>query len=362
MVACVRGLDDIAKYRRFRLLRPPHAVHHAPRAWWLYAARCHGYRRISVARRLEIARDNRRYLAIYTRIITNPNETLSADQKEHKDRIEKERTYDELRVLRECSMSQIPTPEGATAQANQGRSMLVQWFPQWWGWYNTGPPVGAAGEAAPSKSSPPTTPSSSSTNHSNANDPTKDQHQLEDELLNALAGSVENNSLLKRDAVFGKFTFTLARGTLDVCTGNQAEPSASQLQLKLQFENLTLNIESRPRSASHYVGLSLGSVFVKDHITNNPDFPDLIRPQQKDEPLLVHSRLARTAATTAAQQQRLNAAEPLFQLNYERRPLAHNTDYRLHIKSQSLDIVYNVDAIRWIIDFVMRPHQVSLCQ
>ncbi len=27
MVACVRGLDDIAKYRRFKLLRPLHSVH-----------------------------------------------------------------------------------------------------------------------------------------------------------------------------------------------------------------------------------------------------------------------------------------------------------------------------------------------
>lgn len=366
MVACVRGLDDIAKYRRFRLLRPLHSVAHDARAWWLYAARCHGYRRISIERRMQIARDNRKYLSIYAKIIANPNETLSADWKEHKDRVEKERTFDELRALREIAMGQIPTPEGATAEANQGRSMLVQWFPQWWGWYNTAPPVAAAAAASatdaaaassPSNATPPHTPLSSG---STTSDPsTKDQ--LEDELLNALAGSVENNSLLKRDAVFGKFTFTLNRGTLDVCSGTQIDTAAAAtLMLKLQFENLILNIESRPRSASHYVGLSLGSVFVKDHITNNADFPDLIRPQQKDEPLLTHSRLQRNATTV---QQRLNAAsiaaEPLFQLNYERRPLAHNTDYRLHIKSQSLDIVYNVDAIKWIVDFVMRPHQVQ---
>lgn len=30
---------------------------------------------------------------------------------------------------------------------------------------------------------------------------------------------------------------------------------------------------------------------------------------------------------------------------------------RLHIKSQSLDIVYNADAIKWLLDFFVKPHQ-----
>lgn len=101
MVGCVRGLDDIAKYRRFRLLRPLHSVHHNPRDWWLYAARCHGYRRVSMERRFEIIKENRKYLAIYSKIIVNPNENLTPDLKEHKDKVEKDRTYEELQILRE---------------------------------------------------------------------------------------------------------------------------------------------------------------------------------------------------------------------------------------------------------------------
>lgn len=216
--------------------------------------------------------------------------------------------------------------------------MLVQWFPQWWGWY------GASAQSSLQQQPSSLNPLESSP---------KDQHQLEDELLNALADSVENNSILKRDAVFGKFDFTLRKGTLDICSGSPC--SINKLMLQLQFENLILSIESRPRSASHFVGLSLGSVLLKDHITNNSEFPDLIKPQVKDESI-THSRMHTQRVNSRAGQ--LTNSEPLFQMNYERKPLSYNTDYRLLIKSQSLDIVYNVDAIKWIVDFVMKPHQV----
>ncbi|XP_037024186.1 vacuolar protein sorting-associated protein 13D isoform X2 [Bradysia coprophila] len=338
MVGCVRGLDDIAKYRRFKLLRPLHSVHQGPRAWWLYAAQCHGFRRISADRRFKIAKDNLEYIEIYSKIIKNPNEVLTTKLKEHKDAVEKERSYDELKLLREICMLRMPTPEGLSNETNQGRSMLVQWFPQWWGWY------GSPAQTSSSQQQ------SSSLIALDATTP-KDQHQLEDELLDALADSVESNSILKRDAVFGKFDFTLRKGTLDICSG-----SANKLMLQLQFENLILSVESRPRSASHFVGLSLGSVLLKDHITNNSEFPDLIKPQVKDESI-THSRL-HTQRANSRNSGLLNNTEPLFQMNYERKPLSHNTDYRLLIKSQSLDVVYNMDVIKWIVDFVMKPHQV----
>lgn len=278
-------------------------------------------------------------------------------------------------------MTMIPTlPDVGQTEANQGRSMLVQWFPQWCGWYNKSATSNTPTPTTSSLDSPLLSPSYHQPSTAFLGEPPKDQTQLEDEILNALAGSVENNSLLKRDAVFGKFNFILKKGTLDVCTGTSAQiplnqTVASKLMLQLQFQNLLLTIESRPRSASHFVGLSLGSIFVKDHITVDSEFPDLIRPQQKDEPiapLVIHSRLHRVsrfamnAAAAATMSQPVAPAapavaasppEPLFQMNYERKPLTYNTDYRLQIKSQSLDIVYNVDAINWIVDFVMKPHQ-----
>lgn len=101
MVECVRGLDDIAKYRRFRLLRPEQSVHESPKAWWIYAGRCHGLKLVPKQQLREITKENLRYIDIYAKLIVNPNETLTNEQRELKDKIEKERNYYELKFLRE---------------------------------------------------------------------------------------------------------------------------------------------------------------------------------------------------------------------------------------------------------------------
>lgn len=105
MVECVRGLDDIAKYRRFRLLRPDKNVTESPKAWWIYAARCHGFDLMRQRHRThDVTKENLRYLDLYTKLIINPNETITSEQKEFKDRLEKDRTYYELKFLREVSI------------------------------------------------------------------------------------------------------------------------------------------------------------------------------------------------------------------------------------------------------------------
>lgn len=48
-------------------------------------------------------KDNLRYIEMYTKLIINPNETLSNEQKDFKDKVEKERDYYELKFLREVS-------------------------------------------------------------------------------------------------------------------------------------------------------------------------------------------------------------------------------------------------------------------
>ena len=95
---------------------------------------------------------------------------------------------------------------------SQGRSILVSWFPQWWGWYST--PAAAPsspqqqGEAAAATAAVTVAPNEKVSTATAA---------LEDEILDALADSVENNTLLKRDTVFGQFNFTLKQGTFNLC-------------------------------------------------------------------------------------------------------------------------------------------------
>lgn len=342
MVECVRGLDDIAKLRRFRLLRPQKSIKESAKDWWLYAARCHGYllrdRHYSKARTL----DDIRYIELYTRTLINPNETLSIEDKDLKDKVEKERYYDNIIHLREYCFQKVPSQSNGANSSNQNRGMLSQWFPQWW--YSNA-------------SKPPAVPEETPVTPETPNDESSRELQFEDEILNALAkDAVDSNSLFKRDAVFGKFDFTLKKGTLDICTGTICNDRKSVIQLF--FENLLLNVESRPRSGSHFIGLSLGTVLLKDHLTPNTEFPDLIKPQFSDESSQlnlssrgnrVQNQRGRTTLTPQSSNSSTNQiaiAEPLFVMNYERKPLSYNTDYRLYVKSQSLDVVYNTGEFK----------------
>lgn len=96
-------------------------------------------------------------------------------------------------------MNSVQLPELSSNNGkSKGRSMLVSWFPTWMGWYSSGSPENV------SSSSPEAT-------------------QLEGEILQVLADSAENNTILKRDAVFGHFNFCLKRGTLNLCTVQENE-------------------------------------------------------------------------------------------------------------------------------------------
>lgn len=97
-------------------------------------------------------------------------------------------------------MRKVPksTPVSTPDKPSSGRSMLVHWFPQWWGWY--GPPA----EPAPAPEPEP------------APAPAPSPPQLEEEILDVIADSLDNNTLLKRDTVFGKFEFVLNKGSLNL--------------------------------------------------------------------------------------------------------------------------------------------------
>uniref|UniRef100_A0A182P4B8 UBA domain-containing protein n=1 Tax=Anopheles epiroticus TaxID=199890 RepID=A0A182P4B8_9DIPT len=391
MMQCVRGLDDIARYRRFKLQRPTLPVAECARDWWRYAVRCHGLCRHLGADPYVIAKENLQYIRIYMRIVANPNEVLSSANKQFKDRIERDRTFDELRLLRDVCMMQMPKLEktnvSSPTTATAGKSLLVHYFPQWW--YSKNNNNNTSTESNEQQRTPPGTGEDDVSVAGSFDDPNgqlalmpaadgatywgHDGEQplspvssFEDEILDALAGSVESNSLLKRDAVFGKFNFILKHGTLDFCSSVEMAP-----KLQFLFQDLKMDVESRPRSGSHYVGLSLGSILIKDRLTPNSQFPDLVKPQQKDElnvkvsigggsslgstPL--SGRSSGRLSTASLPADASAGTEPIFQLQYERKPLSYETDYRLMVKSESLDIVYNMDAVRWLIDFLAKPHQ-----
>lgn len=374
MVGCFKGLQSIERVRRHRRYRPDCSVTDDPKAWWIYLARCYCPRLKQSNRSctwedvLKLARENVKYVATYEQLLSNPSITLQPQAKELKDTVEHNRSLEELRTLREISMRRVrpvPDPADRTSASitppntSTGRGILYQWFPTWWGWSETGEII--------------------STNDSQES--TVEQ-QIEGQLLDALADTVDNNSLLRRDVVFCQMNFTLKEGTFHLCSEKHAEDREEMQEdnkksvLELHFENVQLNLESRPRTSSQRISVSLGALYVWDRLTKDTVFPVLVAPQGHDSaPSALSTRGPRAfppglqrlrnqssssigATSTPNTARRTSQIEDsLFELVYEHKPFNSNSDYRLHIRSQSLDVVYNPTAVEWLTNFFTQPYQ-----
>lgn len=97
--------------------------------------------------------------------------------------------------------------------------------------------------------------------------------------------------------------------------------------LELEFKNLSLTILSKPRSQSHLVELSLGTLNLKDKTTPNSLFPILVGP-----PGFERSHGARPRGLQSPRfnlsESRLEDNTDLFFLSYEKRALSTGSDYK----------------------------------
>ncbi|CAH1990127.1 unnamed protein product [Acanthoscelides obtectus] len=346
IVSCVRGLDDIARLRSYRRFKPSSSVKQDPKAWWLYAiSNFYPGGQPNVCRPrptwencIRRARQNVKYVEVYKKLLVSPTAALGPEEVKLKNEVEWEREFDELKTLRELAMSSVklPNPNGTTTAAKStGRSIVFSWFPTWMGWYSSGSAESSA------TSSPEAT-------------------QLEGEILQALADSAENNTILKRDAVFGHFNFCLKTGTLNLCTVGEHGSDSSPM-LELEFKTLSITILSKPRTSSHTIELSLGAVFLKDKITLNTMFPVLVGPPGFDRTAVPRGKgpNPRFSANNSRVEDTL---DHLFYLEYEKKPPNSVCDYSLRVKSKCLDVVYQPNAVKWLTEFVCLPHQRDITQ
>ncbi|KAJ8964860.1 hypothetical protein NQ314_004578 [Rhamnusium bicolor] len=351
IVTCVRGLDDIARLRNYRQYKPSLSIKEDAKAWWLYAISCfYPGKQPAICRPkptwescLQRARDNVKYVKICQKLLITPTVALTSDEKIIKENVEWSREYDELGGFEGgnlnlnifIAMRSVKLPElNPNNGKSTGRNMLVSWFPTWMGWYS-------------STSSPESSISSS-----------QEASQLEGEILQVLADSAENNTILKRDAVFGHFNFCLKRGTLNLCTAFENESSP---MLELEFKNLSLNVLSKPRTSSHLVEISLDAVFLKDKITQNTMFPILMGPPGNDRTAAPKGR-GPSPRISISSSKLEEGAENLFYLAYEKKPPNSGCDYRLSVKSKCLDVVYQPNAVKWLTEFICLPHQRDITQ
>ncbi|XP_043480928.1 vacuolar protein sorting-associated protein 13D isoform X1 [Leptopilina heterotoma] len=330
MVKCIKGLEDIDRRRRQWRCRPTVSVFDSPKDWWKYMARCYIgpdslKPKMSWNDIIERGKRNVTYVEACAKLLGAPTAILSPEIKKLKDEMEQDLSYDELRTLRELAMEKVRPPkiqsDSNVSTPQQARGMLFQWFPDWLGWYTK---------------TPNSTPSTSSS--------------FDGELLDALSDTIDDDTLLRRDTVFGQFNFALSKGAISLCTSKNFNESVKTV-MELQFERVNLTYESRPRSSSHKFYISLGALFLHDYLTEDTTFPILIQPQIVS---VSSSRLRSSSEKLVTQ-----VSQSLFELTYEKRPLHLSVDHSLQVNSRSLDVVYNPVAILWLIDFICKPHRYS---
>lgn len=157
--------------------------------------------------------------------------------------------------------------------------------------------------------------------------PQPETAQLEDEILQALSDTADNQTVLKRDAVFGQFTFSLKSGTLSLCTVREDSTDSAPM-LELQFKSLSLNIVSKPRTSSHIIELSLGAIYLRDKMTLNTLFPVLVGPPCQERIAGSRTRVLspRVSVTTLGRFE--ENLDELFHLSYEKKPPKSNFENR----------------------------------
>ncbi|CAH3878880.1 unnamed protein product [Pieris brassicae] len=316
MWGCSRGLERVGRIREARAWRPAAPPRGHARLWWQYALKAHlpHHRWMDPKPTwescLERARATRQYVDICASTLADPAATLHPDRKRAKDDYEWANSLAVLQPLREVAMRKVPMRSPGGAEGGAGRSVLVRWFPQWWGWYEGSEPAA----------------------------------RLESEILHVIADSLEDPALPRRDALSALFEFTLHAGCLDVCADSDDDEGCSGVGLELQFNAVRVRVESRPLS----LHASLGAVCVRDRINPRTLFPILVAPQGTiREGLSATNPTTTAAARWGAPRPPDEDKEPLFQLTYERRPLGFNCDHKLRVKSRSVEVVWCASAARW---------------
>ncbi|XP_017089564.2 intermembrane lipid transfer protein Vps13D [Drosophila bipectinata] len=305
-------IRQVKEVRQYRLKRPSCSIESNPRLWWKYALNCHGF---SIKQNEEswlVLTENLRYMKLYKAIILNPNENLSTEDKEFKAYFESDRSILDLKIMRRISFEKVFTTGFAFESPNvKGSNMLFHWFPNWMGWYANNP-----------------------------NTPNNEQDEslkhLEDDILVALENSLQNNSDLKSDAVFGHFSIKLLKGLVILQT-EEVLGDGRRKSMEMQFNNFSAYLQLSPQLTSYTVGISLQEVYLIDKTSCDTMHNYLIKPQ--------------TGSVASTNQIAKGTLEEdiLFQLQYEN---CNQLRFQLNIKSKGLDLIYNKDAIQWLLDFL----------
>ncbi|XP_064107510.1 intermembrane lipid transfer protein VPS13D-like isoform X2 [Macrobrachium nipponense] len=385
--------DRLDKVRHYRKWRPNCSVKDSTYDWWQYAIQSHLDRihRRYVGRNWVFAQqravDIVKYVNIYCEHLRNPA-LVTTESKTHKMKVEQVLNFNELRYLRELAMERVSkelfaskkekqevqsanTPEELASPTQSGEGILQRWFPTWGGWYSSGitpttPPEGETVFKQPLQSPGP----SYEEPETNSEPEKQAPGSLEEEILYVLSDSMENNTFMKRDAVFCQLSFSLKRGSFSLTSSKMPSPGGSPEEkdkrvelFELEFANVKMALESRPRNKSYKFDIELGSLNLHDKVTQDSAFPLLVSPQNSETSGSgLKAAMSRTSTmyarlTTMISPSQPKVEGPLFALTYECHPFTSKADHKLVVNSSALDIVYNPSALEAISNFFTTPYQ-----
>ncbi|XP_071526978.1 intermembrane lipid transfer protein VPS13D [Panulirus ornatus] len=386
--------DRLEKARHYRKWRPSCSVKENPYDWWQYPIQYHldrihkKYCGRNWSTAQQRARDIVEYVDIYAKHLRNPA-TVSTDQKTRKHLVEQELNYSELCSLREVAMDRVTkelaqlletkppppppiTSTEPTSPIHSGEGILHRWFPTWGGWYTSDTP--APHPSPQHNQQEPTIHEELQTQSIPKSSVTEEPEKqasasLEEEILYVLSDSVENNTFMKRDAVLCQLSFMLKQSSFSLSSikpplsGDSMEENEAKCELfELEFANVRMALESRPRSKSYKFDIELGSMIFRDKVTQESAFPLLVSPQNRASGSTFTASLSRTSTMYAKLTNIISPAQgkaegPLFSLMYECRPFNSKADHKLVVSSSALDMVYNPSALDAIKTFFTTPYQ-----
>ena len=294
------------------------------------------------------ARDNLAYVKAFTAQLVNPN-TMSDELKVEKEAQDNLRSYEELRALREISVHWLE--RGRREVAGRTREepavappapTLQRWFPLWGGWYDT-PEEEEEGEVL----APP---------------------EIEEYLQDAIKEDQGVSGVAHKDVVFSHLALHLKQASVKLVRAKTGEAAEGQLLFEFQFDDVKASHESRPRTGSLMLSLSLGALYLRDRITSRSQFPLLISPQSSAEaPLYPRAPNTRLSDLARSLQSFLPSGlgpdkqeeAPLLDFLYELKPFNSKVDHRVHVRSQPLDVVYNPIVIKVVSEFFRIPDDLN---
>ena len=401
-----RTVHQLNKNRRYWRWRPLCGVHGNAVVWWQYAITCYleeirrkeDNKKLSAV--LQKCRENVEYVTAFKRYLDNPM-ALDLESKECKNAQDVSRSYEELKILRELAIFYLKrerseignvksnsqefsqssdddldtkSSNGAlnTHQTKPAQSLLQRWFPLWGGWYSTTDTEDNNVENAQ--------PSLDVDKHDETGEANKTL--LEGEIMDALAD--EANIVPYKDVIFAQLGFSLKRGTIQLYSKKSFSDRTSSRRLLFEYEftDTKVECETRPRLKSFKFNLSLGGMYLRDKITPDSVFQTLISPQNvQGAPLYPRHRhfsasrgggpgipnIAKSLSNFLTMPRpvdvTVSSEEPLFYLNYERRPITNTAgipvDFRLHLRSQPLNVVYNPTVVECVTNFFTIPEDLN---